>query len=55
MDLFFVLNLIINGLPSILFVKQLDVPLETCLVLNLIINGLPSIFKEIKNKGTASF
>ena len=37
-----VLNLIINGLPSISIIKELpNLPQE---VLNLIINGLPSIF-----------
>ena len=37
----FVLNLIINGLPSILYVLGLH--FISCIVLNLIINGLPSI------------
>ena len=43
-----VLNLIINGLPSILYET-----LEECkkdLVLNLIINGLPSILSYIQPK-----
>ena len=37
-----VLNLIINGLPSIL-IAGLQVNIEMIFVLNLIINGLPSI------------
>ena len=43
-----VLNLVINGLPSILFVKEFkNVSLE---VLNLVINGLPSIQKLSKEQ-----
>ena len=39
-----VLNLIINGIPSILKPRQGDDPGdEPVLVLNLIINGIPSI------------
>ena len=38
---YFVLNLIINGLPSILLGNILAVDIDE--VLNLIINGLPSI------------
>ena len=38
-----VLNLIINGLPSIL--KELEEKGYVVVVLNLIINGLPSILK----------
>ena len=41
-----VLNLIINGLPSILESLQLDSTTYGEVVLNLIINGLPSIRKE---------
>ena len=37
-----VLNLIINGIPSIHLIKNM-VRLEAVLVLNLIINGIPSI------------
>ena len=40
-----VLNLIINGLPSILC---LDLMIGAVKVLNLIINGLPSIQEKIK-------
>mgnify|MGYP003286365168 CR=1 FL=1 len=39
-----VLNLIINGLPSIYKVLKKDIKLIN--VLNLIINGLPSIFLQ---------
>ena len=41
-----VLNLIINGLPSILAADNFNE--TTTLVLNLIINGLPSIFYSRK-------
>ena len=49
----FVLNLIINGLPSKL--KEIDLKLSSYLVLNLIINGLPSklvwkTFKQLDNE-----
>ena len=40
--LIFVLNLIINGLPSILIIMSNGQVFDVC-VLNLIINGLPSI------------
>ena len=40
-----VLNLIINGLPSILKAKKMEDLLKD-VVLNLIINGLPSIHKR---------
>ena len=40
-----VLNLIINGLPSIL--KRLNFSQNKVVVLNLIINGLPSICDQI--------
>ena len=39
-----VLNLVINGLPSILRVDELEH--YSTQVLNLVINGLPSIQKE---------
>ena len=38
-----VLNLIINGLPSILMKKEKERKMDSIIVLNLIINGLPSI------------
>ena len=38
-----VLNLVINGLPSIQIAKIENAPSEEVLVLNLVINGLPSI------------
>ena len=41
-----VLNLIINGIPSILFILLFG--LSVVKVLNLIINGIPSILKHIK-------
>ena len=53
-----VLNLIINGLPSILVKTFFFHRFQTLqFVLNLIINGLPSIQKEIKfiEKPTESF
>ena len=40
-----VLNLIINGLPSILFIKVQKL-IQKQRVLNLIINGLPSIHSK---------
>ena len=42
-----VLNLIINGLPSILF-QSYSTNNKSC-VLNLIINGLPSILSMLKH------
>gem|GEM_PF-3896276 len=39
-----VLNLVINGIPSILTTVQ-EKPLVGALVLNLVINGIPSILK----------
>ena len=42
---FIVLNLVINGLPSIPDTK--DNILTKYYVLNLVINGLPSILKDI--------
>ena len=42
--LYYVLNLIINGLPSILNIDDLLIR-KNLSVLNLIINGLPSIHK----------
>ena len=42
-----VLNLIINGLPSI-SKSTVSLPFFTNEVLNLIINGLPSIFRLLK-------
>ena len=40
-----VLNLIINGIPSILVLKRNGV--KSSWVLNLIINGIPSILKNL--------
>ena len=42
---FSVLNLIINGIPSILAADAAD-GADAVVVLNLIINGIPSILKE---------
>ena len=39
-----VLNLIINGIPSIL--QDINLKYHTDIVLNLIINGIPSILKS---------
>ena len=44
-----VLNLVINGLPSIL--KGVMWRVGLALVLNLVINGLPSIQKKNKDAG----
>ena len=44
-----VLNLIINGLPSILS-NGFRSEIAYDIVLNLIINGLPSILEELKIK-----
>ena len=44
----FVLNLIINGLPSILRLKLKQNLMNMQNVLNLIINGLPSIQNKLK-------
>ena len=44
-----VLNLIINGIPSILHLAGF--PAAVTLVLNLIINGIPSILVEIEVEG----
>ena len=41
-----VLNLVINGLPSIQNLN-LQIGLESFLVLNLVINGLPSILSDV--------
>ena len=51
-----VLNLIINGLPSILLQKSFAVGSGEASVLNLIINGLPSIPKDrvCRKIGTSS-
>ena len=38
-----VLNLVINGMPSIPFNKMLDSFRRSTEVLNLVINGMPSI------------
>ena len=43
-----VLNLIINGLPSILKKLFISLFIKTFTVLNLIINGLPSILDCVK-------
>ena len=42
-----VLNLIINGLPSIYSDNESNFHLESDGVLNLIINGLPSIYNRV--------
>ena len=42
----FVLNLIINGLPSILSPQAIMSTINGGMVLNLIINGLPSILEQ---------
>ena len=44
-----VLNLIINGIPSIRNKKEIKLP-KTSRVLNLIINGIPSILNEMEFK-----
>ena len=49
LELLGVLNLIINGLPSIPETSIKQQPLQNY-VLNLIINGLPSIHEENANK-----
>ena len=46
-----VLNLIINGLPSILFFNEIYINCGKHRVLNLIINGLPSILINMKTLG----
>ena len=45
-----VLNLVINGLPSILIPDDENNKYNEVVVLNLVINGLPSIQKENKFK-----
>ena len=40
---FYVLNLVINGLPSICIQALIDKDVDIIGVLNLVINGLPSI------------
>ena len=40
-----VLNLVINGIPSILIARSTASPLYE-VVLNLVINGIPSILKQ---------
>ena len=49
-----VLNLIINGIPSIRIMKALF-NLVGCVVLNLIINGIPSILAERGKEAKAAF
>ena len=54
----YVLNLVINGLPSILYVSETQRLLKFCEVLNLVINGLPSIQltkSYLRRCGTPSF
>ena len=43
-----VLNLIINGIPSILAILYM-LSQKKAMVLNLIINGIPSIQRRMKN------
>ena len=43
-----VLNLIINGIPSIRYIGE--TPIMHSIVLNLIINGIPSIRKHLINR-----
>ena len=44
-----VLNLVINGLPSILLLYSSHESKYKFIVLNLVINGLPSILKNLMN------
>ena len=44
-----VLNLVINGIPSILIIEN-TILIFIRIVLNLVINGIPSILRELKNK-----
>ena len=43
-----VLNLVINGLPSIQYLQIWDLTIELWYVLNLVINGLPSILNACR-------
>ena len=49
-----VLNLVINGLPSILNMTKQEIK-EIREVLNLVINGLPSIPQRLIDLGAAEF
>ena len=48
-----VLNLVINGLPSILLELPEDLKKQWSQVLNLVINGLPSILLDFKGNSSS--